>query len=53
MAGRDEGQAMEGAALAQAWEVVRTGLRRDCGARTFDHWLKPIGLGKFLSLIHI
>ncbi len=38
---------MEGAALAQAWEVVRTGLRRDCGARTFDHWLKPIGLGKF------
>jgi len=38
---------MEGAALAQAWEVVRTGLRRDCGARTFDHWLKPIGLGRF------
>jgi len=38
---------MEGATLAKAWDAVRTGLRRDCGARTFDHWLKPIGLGRF------
>lgn len=42
-----DGLAVEGTTLAQAWEAVRTGLRRDCGARTFDHWLKPIGLGRF------
>ena len=24
-----------------AWDSIRTGLRRDCGARTFDNWLKP------------
>jgi chromosomal replication initiator protein len=47
MASTGEGQAMEGATLAKAWDVVRAGLRRDCGARTFDHWLKPIGLGRF------
>jgi chromosomal replication initiator protein len=28
-----------------AWDAIRTGLRRDCGARTFDNWLKPITLG--------
>lgn len=28
-----------------AWEAVRTGLRQDCGARTFDNWLRPITLG--------
>ena len=28
-----------------AWAAIRTGLRRDCGARTFDNWLKPIVLG--------
>lgn len=28
-----------------AWETIRTGLRRDCGARAFDNWLKPIVLG--------
>ena len=31
--------------VAAAWEVIRAGLRRDCGARTFDGWLKPIVLG--------
>jgi chromosomal replication initiator protein len=30
-----------------AWEHIRTGLRRDCGARTFDGWLRPIRLGAF------
>jgi chromosomal replication initiator protein len=30
-----------------AWESIRTGLRRDCGARTFDGWLKPAELGPF------
>ena len=30
-----------------AWESIRAGLRRDCGARTFDGWLKPAALGAF------
>ncbi len=33
--------------IAAAWEQVRAGLRRDCGARTFDGWLRPISLGGF------
>ena len=28
-----------------AWEAIRVALRRECGARTFDNWLKPIALG--------
>jgi hypothetical protein len=35
------------APLEAAWETIRTGLRRDCGARTFDGWLKPAELGAF------
>lgn len=30
--------------LATAWAGIREGLRRDCGARLFDHWLKPLAL---------
>jgi chromosomal replication initiator protein len=33
------------APLEAAWESIRTGLRRDLGARTFDGWLKPAALG--------
>jgi chromosomal replication initiator protein len=33
--------------LQHAWESIRAGLRRDCGARTFDGWLRPIALGNF------
>jgi chromosomal replication initiator protein len=33
--------------LQMAWETIRSGLRRDCGARTFDGWLRPIALGAF------
>lgn len=33
--------------IATAWESIRGGLRRDCGARTFDGWLRPIALGGF------
>jgi chromosomal replication initiator protein len=33
--------------LTAAWEAIRAGLRRDCGARTFDGWLRPILLGGF------
>jgi chromosomal replication initiator protein len=33
------------APLEAAWDLIRTGLRRDLGARTFDGWLKPAQLG--------
>jgi chromosomal replication initiator protein len=33
--------------IAAAWEQIRAGLRRDCGARTFDGWLRPIALAGF------
>jgi chromosomal replication initiator protein len=33
--------------IVTAWESIRAGLRRDCGARTFDGWLRPIALGGF------
>ncbi|HXH53200.1 MAG TPA: chromosomal replication initiator protein DnaA [Sphingomicrobium sp.] len=35
------------APLEAAWESIRSGLRRDLGARTFDGWLKPAALGQF------
>ncbi|MDB5721950.1 MAG: dnaA, partial [Alphaproteobacteria bacterium] len=38
-----------GDALQSAWESIRVGLRRDCGARTFDGWLRPVALGGFDS----
>lgn len=44
------GHRMDGEAgqawLAEAWAQLSVGLRRDIGARTFDHWLKhvkPVG----------
>jgi chromosomal replication initiator protein len=30
--------------VSVAWAAIREGLKRDCGARLFDHWLKPIML---------
>jgi chromosomal replication initiator protein len=33
--------------LSAAWGAIRKGLRQDCGARTFDGWLKPAELGAF------
>ena len=36
-----------GGSIATAWESIRANLRRDCGARTFDGWLRPIALGDF------
>lgn len=35
--------------IAHAWESIRAGLRRDCGSRTFDGWLRPIALAGFDS----
>jgi len=39
--------AVAGDPLQHAWDSIRAGLRRDCGARTFDGWLRPIALGAF------
>lgn len=39
--------ASDSSPLSAAWAAIRTGLRRDCGARTFDGWLKPAELGGF------
>ncbi len=36
-----------GAPFDAAWEAIRNGLRRDLGARTFDHWLKPMKFDGF------
>jgi chromosomal replication initiator protein len=33
--------------IQEAWALIRTGLRRDCGARTFDGWLRPLGIGGY------
>ena len=33
--------------IPASWELIRSSLRRDCGARTFDGWLRPIALGTF------
>ena len=33
------------APLEAAWESIRSGLRRDLGARAFDGWLKPATIG--------
>ncbi len=43
--GREDAQVA--APLEAAWDSIRTGLRRDLGARTFDGWLKPAVLGGF------
>jgi chromosomal replication initiator protein len=41
------GTAPQVAPIEAAWESIRTGLRRDLGARTFDGWLKPAEIGGF------
>ena len=33
-----------GEQVSVAWAAIREGLKRDCGSRLFDHWLKPIML---------
>ena len=33
-----------GDSVIQAWDDIRKGLRQSLGARSFDHWLKPIRL---------
>ncbi len=33
--------------VVAAWNAVRENLRRDVGARNFDHWLARISLGGY------
>lgn len=43
-----EGNSQIGTAgLEAAWHDVRQQLRRSMGARSFDHWLKPVAFGGF------
>ena len=35
---------------AALWPRVAEGLRRDLGARTFDHWLKPVRFADYCAL---
>jgi len=30
--------------IEHAWEAIRAALRHECGARTFDNWLRPVSL---------
>lgn len=39
-----------------AWCAIRSGLRRDLGSRTFDHWLKPMtfaGVETETGIVHL
>jgi chromosomal replication initiator protein len=38
--------------LTTAWGAIRAGLRSDIGARTFDHWLKPVELVGYCETDH-
>ncbi len=42
--GDSTGLAVDQDLLSTAWGAIRAGLRSDIGARTFDHWLKPVEL---------
>ncbi|HEX7871962.1 MAG TPA: chromosomal replication initiator protein DnaA [Sphingobium sp.] len=42
-------QADDAARLNGAWDAIRTGLRRDVGARLFDQWLRQLALGDFCA----
>ncbi|MEO5773211.1 MAG: chromosomal replication initiator protein DnaA [Sphingomicrobium sp.] len=43
----ETGDVQVAAPIEAAWDSIRTGLRRDLGARTFDGWLKPAAVGQF------
>lgn len=44
------GGAIRGDDVAALWPRVAEGLRRDLGARTFDHWLKPVRFADYCTL---
>jgi chromosomal replication initiator protein len=42
--------------LSAAWQDVQTSLRQSLGARSFDHWLKPVSLSGYSAedaIIHL
>lgn len=41
---KEQQEAERGERVSAAWAAIREGLKRDCGARLFDHWLKPLVL---------
>jgi len=41
---------MSGDTTATLWLRVAEGLRRDLGARTFDHWLKPVRFADYCAM---
>ncbi len=41
-----------GEQVSSAWAAIREGLKRDCGAPLFDHWLKPIMLSGIVTNAH-
>jgi chromosomal replication initiator protein len=41
---RNEGVVPGDMLLAHQWQQIRTTLRQSIGARSFDHWLKPVSL---------
>nr|WP_232223483.1 chromosomal replication initiator protein DnaA [Sphingorhabdus lutea] len=36
--------------MAQHWDLIRSGLRRDLGARIYGQWIRPIVVGEFCDL---
>ena len=48
--GANRGQAAALAGIGGQWEAVAAGLRRDLGARTFDHWLKALVFRDFCAV---
>ncbi len=47
--GQDGESVRDDARLESVWTAIRTGLRRDIGARLFDQWLKPARLGDYCA----
>ncbi len=47
MAGAQAPATGDASPVEAAWAAIRVGLRRDCGVRTFDGWLKPITLAGY------
>jgi chromosomal replication initiator protein len=45
--GEESTAAMRADNVAAMWPQVAEGLRRDLGARTFDHWLKPVAFDDY------
>src|SRR3546814_6228121 len=48
--GQDAGEGAMSGDAAALWPRVSEGLRRDLGARTFDHWLKPVRFADYCTL---